>query len=84
MDALARTIYQNLEVIAERNVRKAKMIYDVLDSSKFFKGHAVPNARSLMNITFKCPTPELDERFVKEAGAQLNIPNEVDEVEEPL
>ena len=57
-----------LEVIAERNLRKASLIYDVLDSSKFYKGHAVPNARSLMNITFKCPTPELDDKFVKEAG----------------
>jgi len=57
-----------LDVIAERNLRKAKMIYDALDSSKFYKGHAVPDARSLMNITFKCPTPELDDKFIKEAG----------------
>jgi phosphoserine aminotransferase len=59
-----------LDVIAEQNVRKAKHIYDVLDGSKFYKGHAVPNARSLMNITFKCPTPEFDDKFIKEAGAQ--------------
>ncbi len=58
-----------LEVLAERNLRKAKHIYDVLDSSKFYKGHAAPEARSLMNITFKCPTPELDDAFVKEAAA---------------
>ncbi len=58
-----------LDVILERNVRKAKHIYDVLDSSTFYKGHAVPEARSLMNLTFRCPTAELDDKFCKEAGA---------------
>ncbi len=58
-----------LEVIAERNQRKARMIYDVLDRSGFYKGHAHPASRSLMNLTFRCPTPELDDRFCKEATA---------------
>jgi phosphoserine aminotransferase len=58
------------------NQEKAKLIYDVLDSSGFYKGHAsntAPSApwgsRSLMNITFRTPTAELDDKFVKEAGA---------------
>lgn len=59
-----------LEVLAEYNARKAGHIYGVLDSSKFYTGHARADSRSLMNLTFKCPTPELDERFVKEAQAQ--------------
>ncbi len=58
-----------LEVIHERNIRKAGHIYAVLDSSAFFKGHAEKNARSLMNLTFKCPTPELDDKFCKESAA---------------
>lgn len=58
-----------LDVIHEINIRKAGHIYDVLDSSKFFKGHAEKNARSLMNLTFRCPTPELDDKFCKEAAA---------------
>jgi phosphoserine aminotransferase len=56
--------------MAKRNEAKAKPIYDVLDSSKFFTGHADKDARSLMNLTFKLPTPELDDKFIKEAGAQ--------------
>lgn len=59
-----------LDVIHERNIRKAGFVYDVLDSGGFYKGHAEKNARSLMNLTFKCPTPELDDKFCKEAGAQ--------------
>ncbi len=54
--------------MATRNQAKAKPIYDVLDSSKFFKGHAEKDSRSLMNLTFKLPTPELDDKFIKEAG----------------
>jgi phosphoserine aminotransferase len=62
-----------LTTIAKHNTDKAKLIYDVLDSSKFFKGHARPDSRSLMNITFRTPTPELDDKFVKEAkGAGMD------------
>ncbi len=58
-----------LDVIHERNIRKAGYIYEVLDSSSFYKGHAEKNSRSLMNLTFKCPTPELDDKFCKESAA---------------
>jgi phosphoserine aminotransferase len=56
-----------LGAIAQRNVEKAKLIYDILDRSSFYKGHARPDSRSLMNITFRCPKPELDDMFLKEA-----------------
>lgn len=49
------------------NQDKARVIYDVLDKSSFYKGHARPDSRSLMNITFRCPTPELDDRFCTQA-----------------
>lgn len=49
------------------NLAKAKFIYDALDSTPFYKGHARPDSRSLMNITFRCPTEALDDTFVKEA-----------------
>ncbi len=58
-----------LETIAKLNQEKARIIYDVLDASSFFKGHADKPARSLMNITFRTPSPELDDKFVKEAKA---------------
>ena len=49
------------------NAQKAKVVYDVLDESTFYKGHARADSRSLMNITFRCPTPALDDRFCAEA-----------------
>lgn len=56
-----------LEAMHKRNVEKAKLIYDVLDTSKFYKGHARPDSRSLMNLTFKTPNEQLDDLFVQEA-----------------
>lgn len=50
------------------NSAKAKIVYDVLDRSSFYKGHARPQDRSLMNITFRCPTPALDDAFCAEAA----------------
>lgn len=64
-----------LATMHQRNMDKAKIIYDVLDSSKFYRGHARTDSRSLMNITFRV-NPEiknaeaLDEQFVKEAQKQ--------------
>ena len=45
------------------------MIYDVLDSSSFYKAHADKNSRSLMNITWRLPNEELEKKFVAEAAA---------------
>jgi len=56
-----------LKGMAEINHAKARLIYDFLDQTDFYKGHAEPHDRSLMNVTFRCPSPELDDRFVKEA-----------------
>lgn len=52
------------------NVEKAQIVYDILDRSKFYKGHARQEDRSLMNITFMCPTPALDDLFCTEAAKQ--------------
>lgn len=57
-----------LEAIARRNAAKAKILYDVLDASKWYRPHARPDSRSLMNVVFRCPTEALDERFCKEAA----------------
>ena len=58
-----------LRVIEERNREKAALLYDYLDGSSFYISHAEKSARSLMNITFTTPDPELDSKFVKEAAA---------------
>ncbi len=57
-----------VEKIAVINAEKAKLIYDAIDSSDgFYAGHAERSCRSLMNLTFRLPTPELDEQFCAEA-----------------
>ena len=56
-----------LSAMKERNDRKAKILYDFLDSSSLFKGTVVPEDRSLMNVPFITGNKELDAKFVKEA-----------------
>ncbi len=56
-----------LEAMKERNEKKAKILYDFLDSSEMFKGTVVPEDRSLMNVPFVTGNDELDAKFVKEA-----------------
>ena len=56
-----------LSAMKEHNERKAKILYDFLDSSSLFKGTVVPEDRSLMNVPFITGNKELDAKFVKEA-----------------
>ena len=56
-----------LEVMEKRNIEKAKLLYDYLDSSDFYKAHSDKDNRSLMNVTFTTPSKELDAKFVKES-----------------
>ena len=58
-----------LEVMKERNEKKAKLLYDYLDSSKLFKGTVGKDSRSLMNVPFVTGDKDLDAKFVKEAKA---------------
>ena len=58
-----------LEAMKERNEKKAKILYDFLDSSKLFKGTVVQKDRSLMNVPFVTGDKDLDAKFVKEAAA---------------
>ena len=56
-----------LEVMKERNEKKAKLVYDYLDQSTFYKAHSDKENRSLMNVTFTTPNKDLDAKFVKES-----------------
>ncbi len=59
-----------LEKMHEINRRKAKMLYDVIDASNgFYKGHAQPDCRSLMNVTFRLPDDATQDKFLKGAEA---------------
>ena len=58
-----------LEAIKANNEKKAKILYDYLDSSKLFKGTVRKEDRSLMNVPFVIGDKEMEARFVKEAEA---------------
>jgi phosphoserine aminotransferase len=51
------------------NQRKAGKLYAAIDGTDFYRGHAETASRSLMNISFNLPTPELETQFIAEAAA---------------
>lgn len=56
-----------LEKVEQNNIAKARKVYDLLDTyPDFYRGHARKDSRSLMNVTFNLPTPELEKQFVEE------------------
>ena len=60
-----------LDRMLAHNQKKAKLLYDVIDSTGgFYKGHAQPNCRSLMNVTFRLADDATQDRFLKQAEAQ--------------
>jgi len=52
------------------NEEKAAVLYSALEGMKNFVLPAKTEARSIMNVTFRTGSEELDDLFVKEAGAQ--------------
>ncbi len=57
-----------LDAIEKVNDRKAAMIYGALDESGgFYRGTVEPGSRSTMNVTFRLPSEELEEKFIGEA-----------------
>jgi phosphoserine aminotransferase len=59
-----------LPEIEKRNIAKAKLLYDFLDSSKFFRNPVPKEDRSRMNVPFTLADPGLDSQFLKGAEAQ--------------
>ena len=57
-----------LEAMKEYNVKKAQVLYDFLDSSRFFRGTVEKKDRSLMNVPFVTGDSEKDAAFVKAAA----------------
>lgn len=56
--------------MAKINEQKAKILYEAIDSSDgYYRGHAEREARSLMNVTFRLPTEDLEKKFCAEATA---------------
>ncbi|MCD4774726.1 MAG: 3-phosphoserine/phosphohydroxythreonine transaminase [Candidatus Aegiribacteria sp.] len=62
-----------LEAVEAANVKKAGLLYSYMDDSNgFYKGTAEKDSRSLMNVTFRLPSEELEKKFISEgAGNDL-------------
>jgi phosphoserine aminotransferase len=56
-----------LEKMEEFNNKKAGILYDFIGSSDFYRTTAEENSRSLMNVTFRCPSEDLEQQFIKAA-----------------
>lgn len=72
---IAKLVYEwilslgGLEKMKERNQRKAKLLYDYLDSQDYYLAPVEKESRSMMNVTFVTGDPELDKKFASEASA---------------
>lgn len=61
--------FGGVDAIYKQNVYKANLLYNYLDDTTFYTAPAAKKDRSLMNVTFVTPSPELDAKFVSEAKA---------------
>jgi len=52
-----------LEEMAKINHAKAKVLYDYLDGQDFYNNPVQPEYRSMMNVTFTSPNPDMDKKF---------------------
>ncbi len=59
-----------VEAMGERARERAALLYEVLDDSRLFRGHARAEDRSVMNVTFSTGDAETDARFVAGAAAR--------------
>jgi phosphoserine aminotransferase len=58
-----------LEAIGTTNARKAAALYAEIDRTGFYRGTAARDSRSQMNVTFRLPSEDLENAFVKAATA---------------
>ena len=71
---IAKLVYEwilglgGLEEMKKRNEKKAKLLYDYLDSQDYYLAPGEKESRSMMNVTFVTGDSELDKKFAKEAA----------------
>ena len=56
-----------LEKMAALNQKKAQLLYHLFDNSSFYRATAESDSRSLMNVTFRLPSEELEQQFIRDA-----------------
>ena len=59
-----------IAAMERENEEKANLLYDAIDASTFYRGHADPDDRSTMNVTYRLPSEELEKKFTSEATSQ--------------
>jgi phosphoserine aminotransferase len=59
-----------LDEMERINTEKARILYDIIDRTDFYRGTAANGSRSHMNVTFRLPNEELEARFVAEASKE--------------
>lgn len=59
-----------LPAMQRENEEKAQLLYDVIDGTDFYRGHADVDCRSIMNVTFRLPSEELEKKFASQATAE--------------
>jgi len=58
-----------LKAMEQINRKKGGLLYDFMDSTEFYRATADKDSRSLMNVTFRLPSEDLEKQFIKEATA---------------
>jgi len=58
-----------IDKVEKVNKEKANLIYQTVDGTDFYRGTAKEDSRSIMNITFRLPSEDLEKKFVAEATA---------------
>ena len=59
---------KGIENVFAQNVAKAGKLYGAIDATDFYRGTAVPEFRSDMNVTWRLPSEELESKFIAEAA----------------
>ena len=59
-----------LGAMERENEEKARLVYEAIDATDFYRGHADMDCRSTMNVTFRLPAEELEKKFVAESTVQ--------------
>ena len=72
---MAKLVYEwilsigGLDAMKEMNQKKAKLLYDYLDSQDYYIAPVEKESRSMMNVTFVTGDADLDKKFAAEAAA---------------
>ena len=59
-----------LDTLHKQNVDKAAKLYTAIDAGDFYKGTAVLECRSDMNVTWRLPSEELEAKFIAQAAKE--------------